>query len=429
MSKLRKEREKKEKRKMTNWEKVQALFWRIVNNIIKVAVYILLGIVCVVHARFSQTKLLPDCLGAKPYTQTEVLPEQIHLDFIPVTIKNAPYSVKAMYPVKSTAEKMTNNFIFNSIKSLTSDPNSGPAANYIGIVLKSMVYNFYNFFDMMFVFINGTCPEWLLMVFSPMVLYVTFFVTGIWCMVQGLYTMFTQLHMIYAKKVDSEDGKTVTFVENGGLFSVIDIGRTITSIVLIIVLCVCFGGVVGVLGMIVFGIGIMVLVTPVLMNKYYSSTDDINSALAKIKQELAGDTAELSAQQGGGPDDDDGGETGENGEKSSNDEEKEDGDDASDEDKSGGGYKPFLFSHHAVKFLKLYKHWIMIYLSIMLVFDIYEFFGSYPTGAIIFSIIIAYWITSIYTPYDIKKIKNFSTEHLGTNVAKKDCPPPPKPKT
>jgi hypothetical protein len=449
-----KKREVEERKPKTFWEKLRALFWTTVWRIVQVAVYILIGITCITHARFSQTALLPDCATYHPYTNEEApsSPETIHADYLITKNKDGEQmSVKAKYIPESVIKEFENSFMFNNVRAMIHDKGSTTISYYIGSVLQGMILAFYGMHNMMYKFVNGTLPEWAVVMLSPYVLMGVYAVSGIWCIIQGAYNVIFGIKKLFAEGGDGEPWE-----EPEEMFDITEPQNIFFMILIIIVLILCFGLIMPLLYLFAIVIGVIVFLTPVLMNRWYSTVDEVAGAIQQRDERLldeaaakasaddateklednSGDSGDdnkndapvtddsdttKEAPQSGGADDED-----EEGEDEDDDEDDDDDDDDDEEEEKdagnvGNNTLPFNFQAHAMGFLRLYKHWIIIYMSLMLIYDMKNLFGNYAAGACVFAIIIMYAFTTIYKATPVNELYGYTKDVIGTFQAEKEC--------
>ena len=259
-----------------------------VYRIVMAVVIIFLGVFCLTHARFSETKLLPDCASTAPYTSMESPPEELHLDYLETKdTDDKKVSIKAYYPVESTLKTINESFLFKIIKMTVTDPNTINISYYFGSILKSTTLDFFTIQNTLFSFVNGTFPEWLIILTAPYILMVVYGITAIYAGVKCFFLFFFNLYMFYQEKtVETVNG------EPQAVFGEPSFGKGMwerwnalfTTIIILIMVFLCGFMLMGMSVGFTALAGLVAAFAPIFINKYYSDEDQIEEA-----QEMAAD--------------------------------------------------------------------------------------------------------------------------------------------
>ena len=180
-------------------------------------------------------------------------------------------------------------------------------------------------------------------------------------------------------------------------------------------------------GLYVFALCIMVLVLPFMVTRVYSSSLEIGLAVKKRDDELLGENPQETNDMSGGADGDDNDKQNDvtNNQESSSDNSPDDND--SDDEQTSTGKKRkvkiFKFRSQLKKFIMLYKHFILIALTLMFVLDVQKGFGNFAAGILVFAGILLYMFTALYKPLQPKLSDRYTNGLVGTKTATKKCEP------
>ena len=75
------------------------------------------------------------------------------------------------------------------------------------------------------------------------------------------------------------------------------------------------------------------------------------------------------------------------------------------------------------KFILLYKHFILIAVTLMFILDVHKAFGNFPAGILVFAGILLYMFTALYKPLYPKMSDRYTNGLVGSKPAEKMCEP------
>ena len=433
MSKLDDKKKSKPKKK-TIRQKLHGLLMATINRLINILIMIFIGVFSITQLRLTQTKLFADCVTAEPYTNDTLAPEQVHLDFISNKSKEGDMrSIKAYYPVNYNQNIINNSYLYKVIRILTKDTSSNVIGNYMGTIFSGMAHNYTSVYSSITGLFNSILPELAIFFLGFIVILIAHIISIIYATINGLISFFTKVNMFYFEKdiieVNGEQQADWKEGEHGMwdgwqniLYSLLIYFILFIGITIIIPTCTTFS----------LFMALSLLFTPFFLLRLYSSTKDIDAAIEKNANKFTFGTdtdTDTDKNMSGGADDDkeDDNETDDG---NSSDENKEDGN-ASDEEGDVVDGQPhpnmpkrFTLLSHLKKFIKVYRNFILILVSLYLILDMNTFLGPYAMGVTIFAVIVLWFFTELYQAYKIKDKDKFTTYLLGTGQAKKECRPP-----
>ena len=433
MSKLDDKKKRKPKKK-TVWDKLSGLLLATINHLVNILIVIFIGVFSITQLRLTQTKLFADCVTAEPYTNDPLAPEQVHLDFISNKSKEGDMrSIKAYYPVNYNQKIINNSYLFKVIRILTKDANSNVIGNYMGTIFSGMAHNYTTVYSSITGLFNSILPELAIFFIGFIVLLIAHIISTIYATIKGLISFFTKANMFFfEKEIIEVNGEQQADWKKGEygmwdtwwnifysllLYFILFIGLTV-----IIPTCTTFS----------LFMALSLLFTPFFLLRLYSSTKDIDSAIKKNANKFTfgeNNTSKSDKNMSGGADDDEENDK-ETDDGNSSDEDNEDGN-ASDEEGDVVDGQPhpnmpkrFTLISQLKKFIKVYRNFILILVSLYLILDMNTFLGPYAMGVTIFAIIVMWFFTELYQAYKIKDKDKFTTYLLGSGQAKKECRPP-----
>ena len=437
MSKLDDKRKPKPKKK-TIWEKLQGLLMSTITHLINILIMIFLGVFSITQLRLTQTKLFADCITAEPYTNDPLAPKQIHLDFISNKSKDGDMrSIKAYYPVNYNQKLINTSYLFKVIRILTKDVHSNVIGNYMGRIFADMSQNYTTVYTSIAALFNSILPELALFFFGFLVIIIAHIVSMIYATIKGFISFFTYAHMFFfEKEIIEVNGEQQASWQEGDYgmwdtwpniwYSLLIYFILFIGIICIIPICSTFS----------LFMCISLLFTPFFLLRLYSSTEDIDKAIQASADKFTfavNNTTKPDKNMSGGADEEKEDTDNDTDDDKDDNDDKKDNDDgnASDEEEDVVNGQPhpnmpkrFTFLSHMKKFIKVYRNFILILVSIYLILDMYNFLGVYAMGVTIFAIAVLWFFTELYQPYKIKDKDKFTTYLLGTAQAEKNCRPP-----
>ena len=431
MSKLD-EKKKKKPKKLTIWQKLQGLLMSTIQHLINILVIIFVGVFSISQMRLSQTKLFADCITAEPYTNDPIVPEQVHLDYISNKSKSGDMrSIKAYYPVNYNQKIINTSYLFKVIRILTKDVHSNVIGNYTGTIFATMAHNYTEVYSSIVGLFNSILPELALFFLGAILLLITHIVCMLYTTIKGIISCFTNVHLFFFEKeiIDVNDEQQAKWQEGDyGMwdtwpniwYSLLIYFILFIGIICIIPVCTTFS----------LFMCISLFFTPFFLLRLYSSTEDIDKAIQKNADKFTfgvNNTSKPDKNMSGGADE----EKDETDADTDDDNTEKDDGNASDEEGDVVNGQPhpnipkrFTFLSHLKKFIKVYRNFILILVSIYLILDMYKYLGVYAMGVTIFAIVVLWYFTELYQPYKIKDKDKFTTFLLGTGQAEKKCKPP-----
>ena len=438
---MAKKDKKKEKPKEESFKtKVVRLLQAILNNLIHVAIFVFIGVFSVTQFRFSQTKLIPDCLTAYPYSNDKVPPEQVHLDYLSNKSKSGDMrSIKAYYPVNYNDKIVSASYLYKVMRILTKSPHSNVLGNYLGTIFSGMTQNYSTVYMSIMSLFNSILPELVIFVFGLVIILIAHIVAILYSTIKGVIAFFTEAGLIYYEKeiIVVNDEKQANWKEGQAgmwegwniLYSLLFYFILICGLVAIIPTCTT-------LSLFMF---VSIVFTPFFLLRLYTSTKEIDTVIQKNADKMTfgvdSGSSDDKNMKGGADDSDDK----ENGSKP-DDNEDDDKDDKEDDKKNDGNAsdeeddtvngqphpnmpKRFTLFSHMKKFIKIYRNFILFIISLFLIMDMARIMGVYAMWTTVFTIIVLWYFTELYKPYKIKDVDKFTTYLLGTDQAEKECKP------
>ena len=398
--------------------------------------FIVSGVICETHTKFSQTNLLPDCATNSPYVNNPQPPKQIPLDFISTSTPNSgDQSIKATYNVEESIKSIHGSFLFSIINRLMTSPGATSTTYYFGSCISTTVLSYYSLHNMFFSAINNMFHPKLIFLLSPLIFLLIHAITGTYAFIQCVFLFYYNISMFYSKKELYDDGdEQKSRWSDGG--DVMWSGMNILWTLLIFyVLIIGFIAIIGVSGILSLLVGIVVFTTPFFLNRTYSTTKEITNAIAAAaaaagkSEQSGGDTpADEDKKDGSGSDDVSGSSSDSDSDSGSGSSSSSDSDSDSDSDTnnnkstSGNNSKLFPTVTHLVRVVKLYKHIIMFIMTIVVIYDLSINISTYAAMVVLFvAILIAYFTDYFYTPYKIMPSDHFTPSLVGVTPGEKVC--------
>ena len=435
------DKKKSKPKKKTIWDKIKGLLLATINHLINILIVIFIGVFSITQFRLTQTKLFADCITAEPYTDDPLVPEDVHLDFISNKSNSGDMrSIKAYYPVKHNQDIINKSYLFKVIRILTKDANSNAIGNYMGTIFAGMAQNYTSVYTSITGLFNSILPELAIFFIGSIVILIAHIISILYATIKGLISFYTKVNMFFfEKEIIEVNGEQQADWKKGEygmwdgwwniLYSLLIYFILFLGITIIIPTCTTFS---------LFML-LSISFTPFFLLRFYSSTEDIDAVIETTANKFklsVNNTSKPGKNMSGGADDDE--EDKDDG--NSSDEDKDDGN-SSDEDKDDGNAsddeggvvngqplgampKRFTLLSHLKKFIKVYRNFILIIVSIYLILDMNTFLGPYAMGVTIFAIIVMWYFTELYQAYKIKDKDKFTTYLLGSGEAKKECRPP-----
>jgi hypothetical protein len=418
---------------MTIWEKLQGLLMATITHLINILITIFIGVFSITQLRLTQTKLFADCVTAEPYTDDPLVPEQVHLDFISNKSSSGDMrSIKAYYPVNYNQNLINNSYLFKVIKILTKDVHSNVIGNYIGTIFSGMAENYTTVYTSIAGLFNSILPEIALFFLGFIVILIAHLISAIYSTIKGIISFYTHVNLLFFEKELIEVNGEQQASWQKGEHGMWDTSWNIFySVLIYIILIIAFTIIFPLCSTFALFMKLSILFTPFFLLRLYSSTKDIDAAIQKNADKFTfgiNNTSKPDKNMSGGADDDK--EDTDTDNDDDDDKDKEEGNASDDEGDVVNGQphpnmpKRFTLLSHTKKFIKVYRNFILILISLYLIMDMNTFLGPYAMGVTIFAIVVLWYFTELYQAYKIKDTDKFTTYLLGTAQAEKKCRPP-----
>lgn len=446
-------------------EKLVNLTKAVVTSGVLLVVHVILGIICIQQCRIAQSGLLPTCASTKPYTDNDIEMEQVHMDFLTTSDKGVDKSIKATYPIKENLAIYQESTLLRTIRNWTMGSESSNITYYMGSCMSAAALTYYSVHNSMYGFINSWLPQWLIMYMSFTIIPIIFQTAGFCAFVMFAISSIANWSMLLElPEIDAADPTRKWWRPDTGIWTWPSTPSTI--FVLICVMCcipyLCGAGI---------GLAIMLGLSALLTKPqlFYSKKEQIDQLFSeksiedhdttsydnerieteKLKRERKADNDTVlgkneniepetpdpdpedpnqPTQTGGGDSSEsDSGEDDENGEdnatKPSPKEEKEDAEkNCLKSNKTTSKKKEKFSTMDQIKLtFKIYRHIIMIIMTIYMLKDIYITMGTHWLLSGIFAVIIMAHFTKVYHKYKISACDNFTEDLIGYQNSYRKC--------
>ena len=406
-------------------EKLVTLVKTIVKSGVKLTVHVILGILCIQQARLSQSGLLPTCVSTAPYTDKDIEMDQIHMDFLTTSDKGVDKSIKATFPVKENLALFQDSNLLKTIRNWTISAHSNNLTYYFGSCMQAAAISYYSMHSNLYGFVNSWLPQWFIMYMSLAIIPLIFQISGFWAFLVFVFSSLANWGMLLELgTVTKENPTRKSWRPDGGIWTWPS--SPFTILVLLIVICalpLTAGAGVGLA--ILLGLSTLFTRTQLI----YSKKDEIENVMSSKPEEVlskaipvletvdAEPVAVGSAMLGGGSPENDT-------EKKPTPEEKA----AAREESCNVSNKTtskrkeiFSLTNQISLTFKVYRHIIMIVMTIYMLIDIYSIMGANYLGAGIFAVIFMYYFTDVYKKYKISACDNFTEGLIGYTNSFRKC--------
>jgi hypothetical protein len=395
---------------------------------IKLITHVILGILCIQQCRIAQAGILPTCVSTKPYTDKEIDMEQIHMDFLTTSDKGVDKSIKATYPLKVNLAIYQDSTLLKTIREWTIGSQSSNMTYYFGSCMSAAALSYYSMHSNLYGFVNTWFPQWLIMYMSFTIIPLIFWVAGVWAFIVFVFSSLVNWGMLLElSTVDEKNPTRKTWRYDTGIWTWPS--SPFTILVLVIVICalpLMAGAGVG----IAVVLGLSTLLTRAQL--VYSKKGQIDLAMSSKSEEDNDTTSDevpvpepevpVETQTGGGessendPD-------GDNAKKPTPEEEKEAAENACLlSNKTTSKKKENFTMVNQIKLtFKVYRHIIMIIMTIYMLMDIYSTMGTQWLLSGIFAVIAMSYFTKVYHKYKISACDNFTEDLIGYANSYRKC--------
>jgi hypothetical protein len=402
---------------------------------VKLIVHVILGILCIQQCRIAQSGLLPTCVSTKPYTDKEIEMDQIHMDYLTTSDKGVDKSIKATYPIKENLAIYQDSTLLKTIREWTIGSQSNNMTYYFGSCMSAAALSYYSLHSNLYGFVNSWFPQWLIMYMSFTIIPLIFQVAGFWAFIVFVFSSLTNWGLLLElSTVDEKNPTRKTWRYDTGIWTWPS--SPFTILVLIIVLCalpLMAGAGIG----LAIALGLSTLLTRAQL--VYSKKGEIELAMSS-KSEAEEDTTSTDTEnietedpvpepdvpvevQSGGGDPSENDPDGDNAKKLTPEEEKAAGENAcliSNKTTSKKTEKFSMMNQIKLTF-KVYRHIIMIIMTIYMLMDIYSTMGTQWLLSGIFAVIVMYSFTKVYHKYKISACDNFTEDLIGYTNSYRKC--------
>ena len=389
---------------------------------VKLIIHVVLGIICIQQCRLAQSGILPTCSSTAPYTDKDIEMEQIHMDFLTTSVKGVDKSIKATFPLKDNLAIYQDSILLRTIRNWTIGANSSNMTYYLGTCMGSAAVTYYAIHNSMYGFINSWFPQWFIMYMSFTIIPIIFQLAAFCSFVVFVISAITNWGLLLELgEVTKEEPTKKKWTYDTGIWTWPS--SPFTVLVILLVLCatplICGAGIVVaiVLGLSVF------LTKPELL---YSKKSEIEKAMSsKASSEKVPDAdsePDADGTQTGGSDSSNT-KNGDDTKKPTPEEMAEAKENAcklSNKTTSKKKEKFFLTDQIKLTF-KVYRHIIMIIMTIYLLMDIYSTMGTQWLLSGIFAVIAMSYFTKVYHRYKITACDNFTADFIGYTNSQRKC--------
>jgi hypothetical protein len=412
---------------------------------IKLITHVILGILCIQQCRIAQSGLLPTCVSTKPYTDKDIEMEQIHMDFLTTSDKGVDKSIKATYPIKENLAIYQDSTLLKTIREWTIGSQSNNMTYYFGSCMSAAALSYYSLHSNLYGFVNSWFPQWLIMYMSFTIIPLIFQVAGFWAFIVFVFSSLANWGLLLElSTVDEKNPTRKTWRYDTGIWTWPS--SPFTILVLIIVLCalpLMAGAGIGLA--ILLGLSTLLTRTQLL----YSKKGQIELAMSS-KSEAEEDTTSDTVPSDPPASDLDVSDTtlDENEKIETKQMEQSGGSDPSEitpdndptkkltpEEEKAAGENACLLSNKTTskkkeKFtminqikltFKVYRHIIMIIMTIYMLMDIYSTMGTQWLLSGIFAVIVMSYFTKVYHKYKISACDNFTEDLIGYTNSYRKC--------
>lgn len=424
---------------------------------IKLITHVILGILCIQQCRIAQSGLLPTCVSTKPYTDKDIEMEQIHMDFLTTSDKGVDKSIKATYPIKENLAIYQDSTLLKTIREWTIGSQSNNMTYYFGSCMQASALSYYSLHSNLYGFVNSWFPQWLIMYMSFTIIPLIFQVAGLWAFIVFVFSSLANWGLLLElSTIDEKTPTRKTWRYDTGIWTWPS--SPFTILVLLIVICalpLMAGAGIG----LAILLGLSTLLTRAQL--VYSKKGQIELAMSSKSEAEEDTTSDPVSADPPAPDlavsgttsdedaDEDADENEDENEKIETKQmEQAGGSDPSEtapdndptkkltpEEEKAAGENACLLSNKTTskkkeKFsmvnqikltFKIYRHIIMIIMTIYMLMDIYSTMGTQWLLSGIFAVIAMSYFTKVYHKYKISACDNFTEDLIGYTNSYRKC--------
>ena len=424
-------------------DRALGLIKSLVSSFIKLLIHIILGVVCIQQCRAAQANLLPYCISSSPYTEEEVSVDQIHMDYLSTTDKGVEKSIKATYPVKENLAILQNSVIPKTIRDWTTSAQANNLTYYFGSCMAAGATSYYSIHTKLYSTVNSLFPQWLIMYASFTLIPIIFQIAGIWSILVFFVSSITNWQMLLHLKTVYQAGKIQKskWTPDTGIWTYPSSPVTI----LLLIVVICFSPLMAMAGV---GMALVLIIGTFLttFQLYYSKIDQIKKVFIDTDEENVDSGATPTKTQAGGGSEGEG-----KGEGKDDKDDKDDEDDKGDKDDKGGKdddaakavkakanaeascvknnktnskiKEKFTVVDQLKLTFKVYRHIIMIIMTIYMLIDIQTNMGGVWLMSGIFAVLAMAHFTKVYHKYILSACDNFTPKLIGYTNSNRVCDP------
>ena len=396
---------------------------------VKLTVHVILGIICIQQCRISQSGILPTCDSTAPYTDEKIVMKQIHMDYLTTTDKGVEKSIKATYPVDTNLQIFQDSYILNTIRDWTIGAQSSNFTYYLGTCMKSAAVSYYSMHQNLYGFINSWFPQWLIMYLSFTIIPIVFQISCFWAFCVFVFGSIMNWGLLLELPTITKENPTrKSWRYDHGIWTWPS--SPFTILVLLLVICalpLTAGAGAGLV--LLLGLSTLFARTQLLYSKK-GQINDVMSAVSKSNEVSESNDAtpiasatpvvDANPMTGGSSDNDS--------DKKLTPEEKQAAKQAAKEancmisNKTTSSKKEiFSITNQIALTFKVYRHIIMIIMTIYMLMDIYSILGVNYLLSGIFAVFIMYYFTDVYKKYKISACDNFTEGLIGYTNSFREC--------
>ena len=404
-------------------ESLVTLIKTIVASGVKLTVHVILGIICIQQCRISQAGILPTCDSTAPYTDEKVVMKQIHMDYITTSEKEVDKSIKATYPIDTNLQIFQDSYMLRTIRDWTIGSQSSNFTYYMGTCMKGSALAYYSMHKNLYGFINSWCPQWFIMYMSFTIIPIIFQISGFWAFCIFVFGSIMNWGLLLELPTIPPDNPTrKSWRYDNGIWTWPSSPFTLLTLAIVICALPLIAGTGAALA-VFLGLSTLFTRTQLL----YSKKGEINDAMMKVSEsndatpvadiDVPDDTNNPPPMVGGGSSDNDIVSKPTPEEKKAA---KEAGCNVSNKTTSSKK-EIFSITNQISLTFKVYRHIIMIVMTIYMLMDIYSVLGVNYLLSGIFASIIMYYFTDVYKKYKISACDNFTDGIIGYTSSFREC--------
>ena len=410
-------------------ETLVALLKSVVISGVKLTVHVILGVICIQQCRISQAGILPTCDSTAPYTDKDIVMKQIHMDYLTTSENGVDKSIKATYPIDANLQVFQDSYLLRTIRDWTIGAKSSNLTYYLGTCMKASAIAYYSLHQNLYGFINSWFPQWLIMYMSFTIIPIIFQISAFWGFCVYIFSSISNWGLLLELPTITKENPTrKSWRYDHGIWTWPSSPFTILVLILVICALPLSAGLGGGL-VILLGLSTLFARTQLL----YSKKDEIKDVMSSVSEENRVSDAKSSqipvATVVGSDDTDNktpsmsGGASSDNDKKISPEEKKaaKEANCKLSNKTTSSKKEKFSITNQIMLTFKVYRHIIMIVMTIYMLMDIYSVLGVNYLLSGIFAVAIMYYFTDVYKKYKISACDNFTDDLIGYTSSFREC--------